>query len=112
MKQYPMFKKDSGQSEDDGQKDLDLSPESDVREAGGEAVTPPENATPWGGAHPRVKRPFSTQFPEELKLKLIWLRTNLPNMSIQKLVYEGTAEYVERLLSVHYPNYCSRPEFD
>jgi 5'(3')-deoxyribonucleotidase len=58
--------------------------------------------TPWSTAHLKVKKAFSTAFPEELHMKMKWIAENVPGFSIQKIVLQGTIEYVEKLLLKHY----------
>jgi hypothetical protein len=59
-------------------------------------------SSPWADAHPRVTINFSTKFLEELHMKMTWLTENVPKLSIQKIVQNGTAAYVEKLLKNHY----------
>lgn len=59
-------------------------------------------SSPWADAHPRVTINFSTKFLEELHMKMTWLTENVPKLSIQKIVQDGTAAHVEKLLKNHY----------
>lgn len=59
-------------------------------------------ATPWADAHPKVSVNFSTKFPEELHMQMIWLTNHVPKLSIQKIVQEGAAAHVAKLLKEHY----------
>ncbi|TAM53826.1 MAG: hypothetical protein EPN57_08695 [Paraburkholderia sp.] len=58
----------------------------------------PQKTEPWADAHPRVTVGFTTQFPEDLHMKMVWLTDNVPKLSIQKIVQEATVQYVEKLL--------------
>jgi hypothetical protein len=61
-----------------------------------------DHPTPWSVAHPKVKKWFTTAFPEELHMKMQWIVANVAGFSIQKIVLQGTIEYVEKLLAKHY----------
>ncbi|WP_124516468.1 hypothetical protein [Burkholderia stagnalis] len=73
-------------------------PKKDTGSDAPQKAAPP----PWAKAHPRVKVNFSTKFPEELHMKMTWVKENVPNTSIQKIVQEATEEYVSKMLKEHY----------
>ena len=58
---------------------------------------------PWEIASDDVK-PKGLNFPMAGKLyaKMLWLTENLPKTSFQKLVLEGTTQYVDKLIAEHY----------
>lgn len=62
----------------------------------------PEKTTPWCNAHPKINAPYVVRLPQELHMKLAWLKENLPNTSIQKLLVLAAEEKVEELLAKHY----------
>jgi hypothetical protein len=66
------------------------------------AAKPPGKAAPWADAHPRVTVPFTTKLPEVQHKQLTWLKENMPNTSIQKIVAEAITEKVAKLLREYY----------
>jgi len=73
-------------------------------EAANRPPTPPilKGVAPWANSHPKVTVPFMMRLPEELHGKLTWLKENLPNTSIQKLVRVAIEKEVDRLIEQHY----------
>lgn len=81
----------------------ELTPEAFVEAANSPpAVERAQSALPWADAHPKVTIPFTMRLPEELHAKLTWLKENLPNTSIQKIVRIAIEKEVEKLLQEHY----------
>lgn len=66
------------------------------------AAEQPAEPAPWCNAHPKMTQPYALRVPEELYMKLGWLKKNLPDTSIQRLLILAAEEKVEELLALHY----------
>jgi hypothetical protein len=74
------------------------------------AATPnlPASANPPPWAHKDAEKElasFSTKFPVETDLKMVWVCATFPKMSKQKIVKAAVLEYVNRLIAAHYPHH-------
>lgn len=58
--------------------------------------------SPWAIAHPRVTVSVSVLLTEEQHLQLVWLKQNIPNTSIRKIIAEAINEKIAVLLQKHY----------
>lgn len=63
---------------------------------------PEPKKTPWADANPRIPVGFNTKFPEDMHAQLVWLKENLPNTSIQKLVHQYVRDGIAKDLAEHY----------
>lgn len=62
----------------------------------------PVKLLPWADASDKVTKPFLMRLPEATHLKLMWLKENLPNTSLQKLAMGAIEKDVEILLAKHF----------
>ena len=63
-----------------------------------QAKKPPPRR-PWEAADPRMKTSVRLEMPEELHMKLTWLKERVPNCSIVGLCRTAVEKEVERLLA-------------
>ncbi len=59
---------------------------------------------PWADASAKVTAPFLLRLPEATHLKLLWLKDNLPNTSLQKLILAAVEKDVAALIK---KNFCA-----
>jgi hypothetical protein len=57
---------------------------------------------PWADASAKVTAPFLVRLPEATHLKLLWLKDNLPNTSLQKLILSAIEKDVVVLIKKHF----------
>lgn len=68
-----------------------------------EAAAPAAMEPPWTNAHPKMLQPYSLRLDEATHMKLAWLKTVLPNTSIQKIIMQGITGHVDALVAKHWP---------
>jgi hypothetical protein len=56
---------------------------------------------PWEEANPRVKTSIRLEMPEELHMKLSWIKDHVPNSAISAVCRRAVEAEVERILAVH-----------
>lgn len=77
--------------------------ETGIESSASLVTTPtPKVAAPWDDLNGVLPKGLNLKIDPELYVQMTWLTHNVPKMSLQKIVMNGTRAEVERLLALHY----------